>query len=77
MTVALAGLSIVALAWLIQLIRTWNGRGLARSFVLLYGIGVALLVVNSAQTAAGITSEAWLHLLVLLIIALMYLKIHK
>ena len=76
MTFTLSALAIIALSWLIQLISVWQGRrGLRETFVLLYGIGAALMVVGTAEQ--GFTPESWLHLTILLIVALMYLKVHK
>lgn len=76
MTIALAGLAIITLAWLIQLISAWKGKmGLRRSFVLLYGLGAAVMVIATA--GQGFTPESWMNLMVLLIVALIYLKVHK
>lgn len=73
---ALAGLSVIALSWLIQLSRAHRGKGrLDKTFVLTYGIGTALLLTASAD-AAGFTTASWLYLVILLVIALLYIKIH-
>lgn len=44
---ALIGLSVIILAWLYQLFASWKGRkSLNKAFVIIYGIGSALLVID-------------------------------
>ena len=76
MSLTVAGLAIIALAWLIQVGSSWKGRVELRwSFVLLYGIGVAIMVADGARN--GLTTEGWLNLLILIFLGLLYLKVHK
>ena len=73
---ALAGISIIALSWLIQLSRVDRGKGhLDKTFVITYGIGTALLLI-AASDAAGFSTVSWLYLITLLIVGLLYVKIH-
>jgi hypothetical protein len=75
-TLALAALAIIGLAWLMQLMNTWkHGRSLSDVFLLTYGIGAALLLVDGAQT--GFSTSTWLHLVTLLIVALVYIRVHR
>lgn len=72
---SLAGIAIIGLSWLMQLSRAHRRSDkLDRTFVLTYGIGTALLVV--ANAAQGFSTVSWMHLITLLIIALLYVKIH-
>lgn len=75
-TLSLAALAIIGLAWLMQLLHAWkHGKSLSDTFILTYGIGTALLLVDGAQ--AGFSPEAWLQLIMLLIVALVYIRIHR
>lgn len=75
-TLSLAALAIIGLAWLMQLLHAWkHGKSLSDVFLLTYGIGSALLVVDGAQ--AGFSTGTWLHLITLLIVALVYIRIHR
>ena len=75
MSIGVAGLAIIALAWAFQMGRSWKGRGLSNSFLLLYGIGAALLTTGSAQ--GGFSIDGWLNLVILLLVALTFIKTHK
>lgn len=75
MTLGIAGLAIVALAWAFQMGRSWRGKGMSNSFILLYGIGAALLTTAGAQ--GGFSVEGWLNLLILLLVALTFIKTHR
>jgi hypothetical protein len=45
---AVLGLSVLTLGWIIQLIYSWNGKTeIKKRFLILYGLGVALLVIDS------------------------------
>jgi hypothetical protein len=45
---AVFGLSVLTLGWIIQLIYSWSGRTeIKKRFLILYGLGVALLVIDS------------------------------
>jgi len=73
---ALAGVSVIALSWLIQLSRISRGKGqLDKTFVITYGIGTALLVIASTDVG-GLSTVSWLYLITLLIVGLLYVKIH-
>ena len=72
----LSGYGIIALAWLIQLSSANRGQDQMRAtFILTYGIGTALLLVDSASY--GFSTIAWMHLVVLLVVGLTYLKTHQ
>lgn len=72
----LSGIAIIALAWLLQLSGTSQGRDrLEQTFILTYGIGTALMLVDAASY--GFSVSAWMHLIVLLIVGLLYIKMHK
>lgn len=75
-TLAISGLAIIMLSWLIQLLHAWKKGGrMADTFLLTYGIGTALLLVDGGQRA--LTTDTWLYFLVLLIVALVYIRIHR
>ncbi len=45
---ALIGLGVIIIAWIIQLAYSWKGnREIRKSFLILYGIGTALLIIDS------------------------------
>lgn len=75
-TLMLAALAIIGLAWLMQLLNAWkHGRSLSDTFLLTYGIGTALLLVDGAET--GFSAITWIHLITLLIVALVYIRVHR
>lgn len=44
---ALIGLGVIIIAWIIQLAYSWNGgRGMKKAFLIIYGIGTALLIID-------------------------------
>ncbi|VVB78092.1 Uncharacterised protein [uncultured archaeon] len=48
---ALLGLGVIILAWIIQLAYSWKGnRDMKKSFLIIYVIGVALLVIDGYRT---------------------------
>ncbi|MFA5259446.1 MAG: hypothetical protein WC979_08465 [Candidatus Pacearchaeota archaeon] len=48
---AVLGFSILTLGWIIQLIYSWNGKTeIKKRFLILYGLGIALLVIDSYIT---------------------------
>lgn len=72
----LAGIAIIALAWLLQLSCASRGkRAIDPTFLLTYGIGTALILVDSS--AYGFSTVAWMHLIVLLVVGLLYIKMHQ
>jgi len=45
---AVMGLTVLTLGWIIQLIYSWSGKTeIKKRFLILYGLGTALLVIDS------------------------------
>ena len=75
MSLLTAGIAIIALAWLLQLTNAdKKDIRLRRSFLLTYGIGTALIVAEHAD--AGLSTNGWLYLITLLVLALLYIRVH-
>jgi len=73
---ALIGLSLVAIAWIIQLISTWNGeREIKKWFVFVYMIGVICLIVDGIL--AGINNLAFLNIIALLLSIAVFIRLIK
>lgn len=40
------GLIVIALAWLVQLVMSWNSKKIQPAFIILYMLGVLILMVS-------------------------------
>lgn len=75
-TLTFAGVAITTLAWVLLLSNVNRGRKtVGETFLLTYGIGTALVLTDIAN--AGFTNIAWMYVITLLSIALVYIKLHK
>ncbi|MCK9292616.1 MAG: hypothetical protein WCY27_00450 [archaeon] len=73
---ALIGLSVVSIAWIIQLISTWNGeREIKKWFVFLYMIGVVSLIIDGIL--AGLNNIAFLNIITLLLSIAVFIRLIK
>lgn len=71
---AIAGLSLVIVAWIIQLIGTWHGdRQIRKWFVFVYMLGVIFLVANGFKS--GITNTGFLNLISLLVSIAVFIRL--
>lgn len=69
---AVLGLSILTLGWIIQLIYSWNGgTEIKKRFLVLYGLGTALLVIDSYVTGMMYTMTVNFICLVVVMLVLM------
>jgi hypothetical protein len=53
---AIIGLSVIIIAWILQLIYSWNGkREIKKRFLVMYSLGVCLLIIDSYINDATLT----------------------
>ena len=73
---AILGLSLISLAWLIQLVLISQGKlSLSSTFVGVYVIGVALLIVDGFST--GLNSLALANLISMILAAAVFFALKK
>lgn len=76
LSLTFSGIAITTLAWVLLLANVHRGRkNIGATFLLTYGIGTALVITDLAN--AGFTNTAWLYVITLLTVALVYIKVHK
>ena len=71
---ALIGLSIIIIAWLIQLAYSWKGnREIKKRVLIVYAIGVALLVIDGYMT--NVPDVAIFNLVSLILVMTLLIRI--
>jgi len=67
---AVLGLSVITLGWIIQLVYSWSGRPeMKKRFLILQGLGIALLVIDSYVTGMIYTMTVdFIYLIIVMII---------
>ena len=72
------GLILIIIAWILQLIYSWNGkREIRKRTLIFYNLGVAIIVLNSFFFLKVIDMIAVLNLIALIMGSLLLIKIGK
>jgi hypothetical protein len=72
----LLGLTFIAVGWAVQFLYTLkNGRKMSKAFLLIYGAGVAVLILDAIGST--FSADGWLNVIVLLLVVLLLLKTHR
>jgi heme A synthase len=72
---AVLGLSVLTLGWIIQLIYSWSGRTeIKKRFLILYGLGTALLVIDSYM--GGLMYTMTVNFICLVVVMLILMKVN-
>ena len=75
---AVLGLSVLTLGWIIQLIYSWNGKTeIKKRFLISYGLGTALLVIDSYISEMMYTMTVNFICLVVVMLVLMRVSPRK
>ena len=71
---AIIGLSVIIIGWIIQLMNSWNGdREIKKRFLILYGVGAALLIIDAYINQ--LTYTAFFNLVVLVLVMATLIRI--
>lgn len=74
---AIAGVGIIVLAWLVELLKIERGSKVVNpAFIVTYILGVALLVIDGMSTGAE-NNVAWLNVISALVALLVLMKLRQ